>query len=341
MRLCSHPSSDEAYSGSCLDCQPWSDKSIGKRHRAKYYDKYKSLPNLSYQIGTLRAIITEALRKLSLPSPSLTKTQSLTDMVFHPKSRTNKRKKDDSTPAAEPSPSQTKPPPAATPATPPPRPTTPPPAPPPAPVASTPTKATRQVDESSLSPAPNGSIGKKARKRQEALDRAAIAECSRREVSIKVLRGTGPPAEAVGENVTVSQSPKTPQPATDQRSPSPTKPKPGPSKPISAKKSKRRHEKIDLYDEATAAAERKNFLKKIYLDDDLPAETAREACGTAIDSPRSPARKAWATAVESPKAPAVDSPQTLGDAADQQSCSPTTTTSQRADKHMSKKSRRH
>ena len=250
-------------------------------------------------------------------------------MVFHAKSRTNKRKKDDSTPAAEPSPSRTQPPPTVTPATSPPRPATPP---PPAPIVSIPTKTPRQVNESPLSPATNGSIGKRARRRQEALNRAAIAECSRREVSIKVLKGTGPPAEAVEDNESVCHSQKTPQPVPDRRYPSPTKPKPDPSKPSSVKKSKRRHEKLDLYDEATATAGRKNFLKKIYQDD-VPAETAREAWATAVESPKPPA-------FDPPKSPVFDTPQSTGYAADQQSCSPTTT-SQRVDKHTSKKSRRH
>lgn len=236
-------------------------------------------------------------------------------MVFHPKSRMNKWKKDDSTPAAEPSSSQTQPPPTAKPATPPPRPAIPPPAPPSTPIISTPTPTRRQVNESPLSSTPNGSMSKRARKRQEALDRAAIAECSRSEISIKVLKGTGPSAETVEASENVCHSPKTPQPAADRRSPSPTKPKPGPSTPRPAKKPKRRHEKLDLYDPVIAAAERKNFLKNICQEDE-PSTPAKGAHETAKDSPMSP-----------------------GPIADQHSCSPST--SQRADKHMSKKSRRH
>ena len=244
-------------------------------------------------------------------------------MVFQPKSRTNKWRKDGSTPAAEPSPSQTQPPPTAKPATPPPRPATPPPAPPSAPIISTPTPTRRQVNESPLSSTPNGSMSKKARKRQEALDRALIAECSRREISIKLLKGTGPSAEAVEASESVCHSPKTPQPAADQRSPSPTKPKPGASQPSSARKPKRRREKLDLYDPAIAAAERKNFLEKICQDEE----------------PLTPAKDAWKPAIDSPKPPPWDSPQSPGYVVEQQSCSPLT--SQRADKHMSKKSRRH
>jgi hypothetical protein len=244
-------------------------------------------------------------------------------MVFNPKSRTNKWKKDDSTPTAQPSSSQTQPPPTAKPATPPPRPATPPAAPPPAPIISTPTPTRRQVNESPLSSTPNGSMSKRARKRQEALDRAAIAECSRREISIKVLKGTGPSAEAVEASENVCHSPKTPQSAANRRSPSPTKPKPGPGTPRSAKKPKRRHEKLDLYDPAIAAAERIFFLKNICQEDE----------------PSTPAKGAHETAKDSPMSPAFDSPMSPGPVADQHSCSPST--SQRADKHMSKKSRRH
>jgi hypothetical protein len=235
-------------------------------------------------------------------------------MVARSKKRPNKGKKDDSTLAAEPPPSQTQSLPTTKPATPPPRIATPPAAPPSKPSISTPTPTRRQVHENPLSPITNSSLSKKARRRQEALDRAAIAACSRNEVSITVLKGIGP-AEVVDENKNESlrDIPKTPQPETDTRSPSPTKP--GPAERSTGKKPKRRYEKLDLNDGAIAAAERQNLLKTVFRDDKTSKTAKGAACETAIDSPKSP-----------------------GNAAFQQSCS--LTTSQRVGNHMSKKSRR-
>ena len=237
-------------------------------------------------------------------------------MVFHPKSCTNKRKKDDSTPATEPSPPQAQFLPTTKPATPMPRTATPPAAPRPTLAISIPTSTNRQVDDSPLSPAPNGSMGKKARRRQEKLDKAAIAAGSRREVSIKVLKGTGP-TEVVDENRHESSrnSSKTPPPETDrQSSSSPTKP--GPTERRSpVKKSKRRYEPLDLNDEPTAAAERENFLKRINQNGE-PSRTVDDTGESAVDSPKSPAH-----------------------AADQQCGSQTT--SHRAGKQMSKKSKQY
>ena len=237
-------------------------------------------------------------------------------MVFSPKTRATKGTKDDSTPTTEPSPSQAQPPSTATQATPPPQTATPPPAPRPTLTISIPTSTNRQVDDSPLSPAPNGSMGKKARRRQEKLDKAAIAAGSRREVSIKVLKGIGP-TEVVDENRHESSrnSSKTPPPETDrQSSSSPTKP--GPTERRSpVKKSKRRYEPLDLNDEPTAAAERENFLKRINQNGE-PSRTVDDTGESAVDSPKSPAH-----------------------AADQQCGSQTT--SHRAGNQMSKKSKLH
>jgi hypothetical protein len=260
------------------------------------------ITNLSYQMKALRTISP------SSSPPSLIPIHSLTNMVSRSKNRPNKRKKDDPTPAAEPPLPQTQSLPTTKPATSPPRTATPPVAPPSAPTISTPTPIKRQVDESPLSLAANGSMSKKARRRQEALDRASIAACSRTEVSIKALEGTGP-AEVVEDNKSENAcySPKTPQPEADEQPPSPTKP--GSAERSTGKKSKRRYEQLDLNDEATAAAERKDFLKTFLRDD----KTSK--ISSAIDSSESPRN-----------------------AADQQSCLPTT--SHRPRKHMSKKSRR-
>jgi hypothetical protein len=157
-------------------------------------------------------------------------------------------------------------------------------------------------------------MSKKAKRRQEALDRAAIAACSRTEVSIKAPKGTGP-AEIVEDNKSANAcySPKTPQPEVDEQPPSPTKS--CPTERSLGKKAKRRYEQLDLNDGATAAAERKNFLKTVFRDDKTLNTAKGAICETAMDSSKSP-----------------------GNAADRQFCSPTT--SHRAEKHMSKTSRR-
>lgn len=207
-------------------------------------------------------------------------------MVFHAKSRITKRTKEDITPivSPSPSPSQPQPCPIANPATSSSRAAPLPTAPPSKPNLSTPIPTRNPVEESSLSPTPNGSLGKKARRRQEQLVKTAIAASSRRDVSINLLKGTGP-VEIVGDSESLRQSPKQPQPKTDRLSPSPTKPHP--TERSLGKKPKRRYERLDLQDETTDAIERRNLLKKTRKDDE-PLETTDGASESALDSPKSP-----------------------------------------------------
>lgn len=157
-------------------------------------------------------------------------------------------------------------------------------------------------------------MSKKAKRRQEALDRAAIAACSRTEVSINAPKGTGP-VEVVEDNKSENAcySPKTPQPEAYDQPASPTKS--CPPERSTGKKSKRRYEQLDLNDEAAVAAERKNFLKTVFRDDKTLNTAKGAVCETEMYSSESPAY-----------------------AADQQPG--LLTMSHRTDKHMSKKSRR-
>jgi len=286
----------------------YQDTNVGTTHQSR---------NPSYQ--------AKDLRKISLPSPSpvyiFTITITYKNTIIRqyglsprkPRHQRNKRRLEfdhrtisiSFSNYASPNPSFSK-----TPA----RVTTPAPAPPSAPIVLNPTPTRSQSDENSLSTKPNGSLGKKARRRQEALERAAIAACSWKEVLIKSLKGTGP-AEAAGEtqNKSPAPPPNASQPEADKRPPSPTKQ--DPPKHALGRKSKRRYEQLDLNDEAAAVANRDNFLKTTSQDDKVSV--------TASDT----------------QEPTIDSPQSPGYTADQHLGS--TTTSHRADKQTSKRSKRH
>jgi len=209
-------------------------------------------------------------------------------MASHPENRATKITTDDSISTTKPSPSPSEITllPIETSATPSAQATTPAPAPSSAPVILNPTPTRCQFDENPVSTKPNGSLGKKARRRQEALECAALAACSRKEVLIKLPKGTGS-AEAAGEtqNESPAPPPNVSQPEADKRPPSPTK-QDSPN-PILGKRIKRRYEQLDLNDEAAAAARRDNFLKTILQDDEVSI-TASDTQEPTIDSPHSP-----------------------------------------------------
>ena len=153
-------------------------------------------------------------------------------MVFHPKSRTTKRTKVDSKPIISPFYSQNQHPPAAGPATSSPRAATP----PKTPLSKAsklttstpkPTPTKHQGNEDPHTPPPTSSISKKAQRRQDKSNLAAVAAASRKEVTTNLLKGTGRPAEAVEASGSSWYSPRTPQPDVEAEA-NRNSPAPGP-----------------------------------------------------------------------------------------------------------------
>lgn len=222
-------------------------------------------------------------------SLSLTPTRSLTNMVFHPKSRTTKRTKEASNPITGASPSRHHDVPIAGPATPSSRATTPTGSPPskakkpiisiPTPTP-TPTTTRPKADGNPLSPPPtptSSSVSKRARLRQVKLDKAACAASSRTDVEMNLLKVTGL-METVDDSGSTQDSPESPQLEADRRSPSPTLPQSCPTERSLGEKPKRRFEPVDLHNEA---ADRKNFLKTMYQAQE-PSKTVDDARENAV-----------------------------------------------------------